>query len=740
MFLGCAIATIFFGVLSNAKTFYYSDFLGYTHPIVQFYRASILSGRVPLWNPFSNCGLPFLGQWNTQVLYPPSLIYCLLPLPWAINLTCILHLEWAGIGMYLLAFCYVRSEIAAGFAGVVYALNGLMVQSLIWPDHIASLAWMPWVVLSAQFAILDGSYYVPLCAVAGALQVYSGSPEIVIFTWGIIGVFWLVYLVKPGCRRKALAARFSLIILWTTALSAAQLLPVLELLFYSQRDSGFAKDTNSLPVYGVLNCFIPFLHSYMSADGCIFLAGQRYFRSCYVGMTSALFIFVCVLKKRSREVMKLGFITIVSFALAMGDHSPAYKMLRFFVPLIGFIRYPVKFIMIAIFAMPLLSAYGIAWLTSNSSVHRDLRFKTLVRVAMGTVFLIIGVMLFAWMKRDTGDDAIIGFSSVQAHLWLMIASCWCLYLAVTARRQISQLAEALFLLITVLDLAVHVPQLAPSINRLAYQSALSKPIDLEQAPLQLGAGRALSLDSEIDWSPSVCEGILKQQQALSMDLNLLKGLQKVDGFFPLCLRRVFEINTAIESAPIHAAAMCDFLGVGRIDDQDPPNRWRTRGSAMPLLTVGQGPVYLADSNALQFVTGGGFQPRQYVCLGLEAKQVVTASLCTNARIVDSAVEVQRVSASVEAPKRTMFVVAQSHYRCWHAYVDGSRVPLWRANYAFQAVEVPAGSHRILIVYEDRLFIIGGAISLLCCMFTTFILVRRWWYHGGAFIISESSGG
>jgi uncharacterized membrane protein YfhO len=63
----------------------------------------------------------------------------------------------------------------------------------------------------------------------------------------------------------------------------------------------------------------------------------------------------------------------------------------------------------------------------------------------------------------------------------------------------------------------------------------------------------------------------------------------------------------------------------------------------------------------------------------------------------------------------MVVVAQAYYHPWHAYVDGKRAPLWRANHAFQALEVPAGKHQIRLVYEDRSFIYGCIISLGCLL-------------------------
>jgi uncharacterized membrane protein YfhO len=45
-------------------------------------------------------------------------------------------------------------------------------------------------------------------------------------------------------------------------------------------------------------------------------------------------------------------------------------------------------------------------------------------------------------------------------------------------------------------------------------------------------------------------------------------------------------------------------------------------------------------------------------------------------------------------------------------VDGKEVRLWRANHAFQALEVPVGSHRVELIYKDKSFMAGCTISLL----------------------------
>jgi uncharacterized membrane protein YfhO len=47
---------------------------------------------------------------------------------------------------------------------------------------------------------------------------------------------------------------------------------------------------------------------------------------------------------------------------------------------------------------------------------------------------------------------------------------------------------------------------------------------------------------------------------------------------------------------------------------------------------------------------------------------------------------------------------------WRATVDGVPAPVVRANLAFQAVAVPAGTHRIELVYRPRSLLVGLALS------------------------------
>src|SRR5271169_4791705 len=89
----------FFGL----QTFIVRDFGFFSYPNAFFQRECFWHGEIPFWNPYNYCGVPFLAQWNTMPLYPPSLIYLTLPLEWSLGFFCLLHLWFAGLGMYFLS-------------------------------------------------------------------------------------------------------------------------------------------------------------------------------------------------------------------------------------------------------------------------------------------------------------------------------------------------------------------------------------------------------------------------------------------------------------------------------------------------------------------------------------------------------------------------------------------------------------------------------------------------------------
>ena len=70
------------------------------------------------------------------------------------------------------------------------------------------------------------------------------------------------------------------------------------------------------------------------------------------------------------------------------------------------------------------------------------------------------------------------------------------------------------------------------------------------------------------------------------------------------------------------------------------------------------------------------------------------------------------------------VIAETHWPGWRAYVDGKPVRPHYANHAFLGVHVPAGTHRVRLVYLPRAFTTGRAISGLALLVAGLLVARR----------------
>ena len=123
--LALALIAAFPDVVFGSGAFFYQDYGVLGYPVIHHHHHSFWSGDfVPLWNPFSNSGAPFMAQWGTMTLYPLSLFYLILPLPWSLGVFCLLHLWLGGMGMYFLAHRKVSHRFAATLAGLVFVFNG----------------------------------------------------------------------------------------------------------------------------------------------------------------------------------------------------------------------------------------------------------------------------------------------------------------------------------------------------------------------------------------------------------------------------------------------------------------------------------------------------------------------------------------------------------------------------------------------------------------------------------------
>jgi hypothetical protein len=373
-------------------------------------------------------------------------------------------------------------------------------------------------------------------------------------------------------------------------------------------------------------------------------------------------------------------------------------------------RFPIKFVILPVFVLPLLSAF---MLSKISRSEKKFHLLILISIWFAVVAFMVCILGWHWHSEPPGADrtAILTNGLARIFFFTAIVGVWLLAEKSSAFKP-RVLCQLLFLLLVWLDLSRQMP-LPQTVSRAIYQTQLPRQLPVPQ----FGFSRALVPSAVRDTFyhsllADAATDYIGRRYAFFADCNLLEDAPKCDGFYALYLTdyALLFYNFYKDDEP--AEPLLDFLGVAQVLDwQTNQFTWRPRTTFLPLLTCGQKPVFAEDLGTLRSITNADFRPDKEVFLPPEAKSIVTASNFVAAQISDAHYGAQKIEAEVTSAAPTMVVAAQIYYHPWRAYVDGKSVQLLRANYAFQAFEVPAGSHRVKLVYEDRKFYLGAIISL-----------------------------
>jgi uncharacterized membrane protein YfhO len=69
------------------------------------------------------------------------------------------------------------------------------------------------------------------------------------------------------------------------------------------------------------------------------------------------------------------------------------------------------------------------------------------------------------------------------------------------------------------------------------------------------------------------------------------------------------------------------------------------------------------------------------------------------------------------------MIKQQFFPGWKATVSGQDSPIYRVNYLFQAIPIPAGSSTVVLKYQPRSLGLGALLSMVA-MIALFIVYRR----------------
>jgi hypothetical protein len=253
------------------------------------------------------------------------------------------------------------------------------------------------------------------------VQFLGGGMEIFILTQALV-VFLTCFPQSflPGGQFAPFPGRLKMVGLiygLFLGLGAVQILPFIEMVQQSARGHGFSYQQAtawSLSLGDLWYLFIPDLFNRGSA---FYFDDQNWLKTIYQGIIPLILIYFYFSGKDRRKIWCAALL-VVSILLALGKNTPFYGLLYHLVPGIHLIRYPVKFLVLAIILLCLLAGLGWDALAQRlrdrgSQKLAGLKRATLL-LALINVLALLALVLFSPALVETLNHA---FPISQARSW-----------------------------------------------------------------------------------------------------------------------------------------------------------------------------------------------------------------------------------------------------------------------------------------------------------------------------------
>jgi len=763
----CILIILFFTIFLFRKALVSGDlilshpvFFDLTHSIYPwrlFGFALLKKGIVPLWNPYSFCGAPFVANWHSAMFYPINYIFLFLPVQVAINYSIAFHFFLTGA----LTYAFVRYLLGDRFSALVSALTFIfsgpyLVQ--LFPGHVFNpLPWFPLSLLIAEMALRRRQmiYYV-LGGCVLAIQILAGHPQYMIYCLGAL-VLYLVFRALVDCHDAGgisplgyTCAGLVIILIVGFALSAVQLLPSMEFATHSSRTllrEPKAVSDVSFPPENIITLLVPGFFGDM--HGVRYWGRWLLWETCvYIGILPLVLAFIGAWAVRNRAVCFFVLLAALSAALACGAYSPLFPFLYKHVPGFNLFRGQAKFICLTAFSLSVLAGYGSLCLTRIREVTRA------QLIAAGGVALLLAVLLLslgAAAAMRGGADSFLWREVVQYRMargfegtpplhpadrqmlqrayqvalrGVMFAGCGmglaAIVIFMAAQASVSPVViRVLIIFMTVGDLWCY-----------GAKYIMTSPLSTCRWPREIASFFTGDRSTYRVLSPQIAVPGANQ--------NMSEGIYAIDGYETINVgaykeyvdssqgvssetQLSFSINTVtpmLEALGVRylilpADQLVTRAGYRRAYTWDGIHIYEREKPLPRAYAVHEVRVIPDPEKIFPSLQRDDFDFSRTVILekkpGILLDERAVKGPAPHVEIVSSLPHEVVIRAALASAG--VLVLSDVHYPGWMAHVDGQPCEIYRANGAFRAVPLEGGTHTVRFSYTPRSFTCGARVSL-----------------------------
>ncbi len=657
------------------------DLRYYHYPHAWFIAQSFRNFDLPLWDPFTYCGRPFLANLQTQVLYPPMALLAVLSnllgghLLYLLECHVILHIFLGGVFAY-----WLLKRLGAGVPG---ALLGASVFQLggFFPAHVEHLgavctaAWMPLAWLSV-IELRDSLRWLPVLALALAMSVLAGYTPLTALVFAstlLLAILMVLFRqARPRLPWLALAG-----CLWAALATIVQLWPSIELTGQSvaRYRTDWLKSGGGLPLQSLVSLFWPNFYNIfdLSRYSWRWEITHMYLYCGILGL--ALAVGGASLLRRRKETGLFTVLTVVSLLVALGDSTPIGGALFWLLP--AFLR---------------------------NGMHPE----------FASACFVLGVAVLAGLAADS-------LFRLRPLAYTAVALVALDLILMGSGRPMNTTSEAQEPGVT--HSSFHGSQMEPQRMRML--------VDRTFPPARID-----TIDSSINWAGSA--PLLEIPTAGGDDQMALARLIQARLVFCQGERWGSYYQVTRPDSPVLDLLNVRYLLSGHaVEGLTAVTRLRNdyvyeKPGVLPRFFLVHRilPAQSMDQ-AVRLLRAPDFDPRREAIVESPGPVPAFPDSAPPGQVKVLRYEPRTVLLEVDSPAPAYLVTSEAHYPGWRAFIEGREVPFYYTNVAFRGLPVPAGRHLILMRFSPPLLKRLGALSAAAWLAAAGCLwFSRRRYHSG----------
>lgn len=655
--------------------------------------------ELPIWNPYEMAGKPLLGNFQSGVFYPLNLIFLLSPFSTSWTIFIISQSVLCGLFM----FFYLRNLRISSFSSLLGAItlsfSSFSIVWLEWGNIVHTFLWLPMILLSVDKLYESKGRHRLIWSMIYVLSVLFA------FFAGYLQTFFYMFIVSTAYfflqikKDKKIISGFLGLNLLVLILSVVQWYPTLQFILLSAR----IIDQNYLTIEG---WFIPIQHivQFIAPDFFGNPATLNYWGEWnyaelggYIGVMAIILTSFSIFVRRKIVAFFVGILLI---GLVFSIDNPISRIpFQLNIPFISSSQ-PTRLLSVVVFSLAVLASFGSEFIFS---VKRKITLFTPLLVWVGAIsFLWFAVAIKLGSIFNTNDSIIVAKRNLMLPTVLVTASViLILCLALIKNKTARKVLMLLILFLLSFDLLRYAWKFTP-FTTLGYLFPDSQIINYIKK--DAGIYRVGTTDQKI----------------MTPNFFTHYKIQTLEGYDPLYIKSYGEFIASMErdkpdiSSPFgfnriitphnYNSPFMDFLNVKYVLSLNEISS----EEFIKVMEEGETKLYqnIEVSPRAFFV--------ENILLGEDDKSVIgkvhavnladtavlySSNAPSNSHFRSGTVNIKSYSENkiimqTENSGEGFLVVSDVYYPSWGVMIDGVKGHIYRTNYAFRGVVVPAGKHTV----------------------------------------------